>query len=360
MMDRKINIFQLRGLYITATIGIGLITLPRVLVQETSTTSWLPMIIGTSIIIVIAYFILKLLSLFPRKNIFEISKIILGKYIAIVISLIFIAYFMLVASSTTRFTSDVVNIWMLPLTPVIILILTFLTIASYACSREIESLARFCTTFLFLNILSIVLVLIFTVFNLRLYNIQPFFHTNVKHLFEGTKASLLSLLGIETLFIFHKFINKENKVKSTIYKSIILIGFLYTLLVEFTIGYFGIDQIKILIFPVLSLFKTVEVQLFIFERIELFFITLWLSAAFTTISIYFYCGCHLIKEIMPKKTSKYILVLYLGGTIYLAQYPKNIQENFKLLDLAGNTGIFISILIPLLLLGVGKIRGVIK
>ncbi|WP_202707604.1 GerAB/ArcD/ProY family transporter [Sporosalibacterium faouarense] len=360
MNVKRINIFQIRAILITVTTGIGLITLPRVLAKETSTTSWLPMLLGLILILIISYFILKLLNHFPNSDIYEISKNVLGKYISIIVCLLFISYFILVSSSTVRFTTDVVNIWMLPLTPMKVIILTLLTIASYICFKKIETLGRFCTVFLIFNVLSVVLVLFFTFPSLKEYNLRPFFHTNLSHLFRSTKASLLSLLGIETLFIFNKFISDKINIKPTIYKSIIFIGLLYVLLVEFTIGYFGIDQVKVLVFPVISLFKTIEIRFFIFERVELFFLTLWLTAAFTTISIYYYCGFYLLTKILPKRLSRLVLPFYLVITYLLAQYPQNNEDTIKLLNLAGNTGIILSTSITLLLLIIIKLRGANK
>ncbi|WP_202709518.1 GerAB/ArcD/ProY family transporter [Sporosalibacterium faouarense] len=360
MKDRKINIYQYRAILITATIGIGLITLPRALANKVSTASWLAMTLGTVILIVISFLILRLLNYFPNNNIYEISQTILGKYLSIIITLIFISYYTLVTSSTVRFTTDAINVWMLPLTPMSAIIFILLIVSSYVCLKGTETLGRFCTAFLFFNILSVLLVLFFTFTKVKPYNIQPYFHTTFVELLKGTKESLLSLLGIETFFVFHKFINNEQDVASSTYKSIIFIGILYVLLVEATIGYFGVDQIKTLVFPVISLFKTIEVRYFIFERIELFFLTLWLAAAFTTICIYYYCGFYLLKVLLPKKVSHAILPIYFAITFYLSRLPQNIDETFKLLNYTGNLGILICLIITVLLLSIGKIRGVFR
>lgn len=360
-MDKQINLYQIRSIIITTIIGVGIITLPRVLAEEASTTSWLVLSIGVGITLFTAYLILKLLNYFPGKDIFQISKIITGKLLAIIVSLIFVAYFIIVVSSTTRFTAGAVNIWMLPETPIRAIIITILIISSYVCYKDVETLSRFCTVFISFNVLSIIFALMFTIPNIKPYNLQPFFHIDFSHLISGAKGSLLSLLGVDVILIFHRFYKGQYKVNKTIYKSIIFIGVLYILLVESTIGYFGIDQLKVLVFPVISLFKTIEMKLFLFERVELFFLTLWLSAAFTTITVYYYCGYYLLKEIFSKSKLKHVVLpTYFAIAFYIAQLPKDIQKTFKILDIAGNTGIILITCIPVLLITIGRLRRIIK
>ncbi|MFT9493555.1 GerAB/ArcD/ProY family transporter [Anaerosolibacter sp.] len=357
MNNKSINIIQLRAIIICAVVGIGIVTLPRDLANKIGTAYWLAISLGTIIILLAGLIIVKLMSYYPKQDILQISKQIVGKYLASLIIVILIIYFLLVASATTRFTTGLVNIWMLQLTPTKYLILSIIFVVSYLVLKDVEGIARFSTTFLTLCVGAIVLPIILTAGHIKLYYIQPFLHTNLTQVFQGTKASLLSLLGVETLLIFHKFVNETTRIKKVVIYSHIFIGILYIVLLGVTIGYFGVDQIKTFVYPTLTLFRSVDLHLFIFERFELFFLLLWMACAITSIGIYFFCGCYLMKLLLPKFHIGIIVLI--AGTIcyFTANYPKNIQENLKLLQLAGNLGLIPMLVIPSVLLIVGKVRG---
>ncbi|MBB6218815.1 spore germination protein [Anaerosolibacter carboniphilus] len=360
MSKEQINIFQLRAIIITATIGIGIINLPRSISMEAGTTSWLAVLLGTVFILFAALLILKLLKYFPNHDIYEISCMITGVYFGKIIALLYVAYFVLVVSSTSRFTTGTVNIWMLPLTPTKVLLVVFIGIVVFLSFHNIEVLARFSSILLPAVVGSLILIISSALPFIKLYNIQPIFYIDPLHLAKGVQKSFLSLFGVEMLFIFYKYVAEKKQVKQNTLLSISFIGILYVALTTVTIGYFGKEQLKLLVYPIVSLFKSIAIPYLIVERAELIFLLLWLSAAITTVGIYFFSSCYLLTKIFPQLNKGLIIAFVFGVSFYIAQAPSNIDENFKVLEFTGNVGLVPVLFIPILLLIVGKLRGVLK
>ncbi|AOT70298.1 GerAB/ArcD/ProY family transporter [Geosporobacter ferrireducens] len=350
MSKEVINIIQLRAIIITTIIGIGVISLPRTIAVEAGTASWLALLIATLLIIASKLIILKILEYFPDQNIRDIAFILTGKGIGTIVTLMYILYFLLFTIGTVSFTATAVNTWMLPLTPIFVLLFIILGVTAFLALQGVEGVARFCTTLLIFNVGSVVMVTIASIPYIKIFHIQPVFHTDFIHLSKGVGSSFLSFFGGEVLFIFYKYTQNKNKIKSMVVKSLTFVGLLYTGLVTLTIGFFGIDQLKILIYPVISLFKSLHLRLIIPERLELVFLMLWMAAASTTIGVFFFSCCYLIKQLIPKLKFGYIVLMVSLVCLTTGAYIPNIEVIIKFLDFIGYFGIIPVVIIPLALL----------
>ena len=141
--EEKISALQLGLLIIVTVIGVGILTLPRTVTEIADTDGWLLIIIGGALVIVLALIINSLGNMFPDKTIIEYSQELVGRPLSYLIGSILIIYFTLIAAYSVRIFGEVLKMYLLPKTPIEIIIITFLITIIYLVRNNLEGIARF-------------------------------------------------------------------------------------------------------------------------------------------------------------------------------------------------------------------------
>jgi spore germination protein len=120
---------------------------------------------------------------------------------------------------------------------------------------------------------------------------------------------------------------------------------------------FGYEELYHQAWPTLELIKTVNVPGLILERMEAVFLSVWVTAVFTSVGTWFYCLNWSMSELfhLPKKrwvTLVYIVAIYLVAM----KSGENIERLFKLLEWVGYLGIVVAFVLPGLFLLVAMAR----
>lgn len=172
MMKEKISLNQLITIIICFNFGSSLII---GLGKNAMEDAWIVVLITSLIGIVISMFYYFFHELLPNKNFFDILEKCFNRPISIVITIIYILYFFYLAERVTRDFGELINTYVIPLTPIEITMALLLFIIGYILYLGIEVLGRVTEVFTPYGLFFIFLltILLYASGNLEVRKIEP-------------------------------------------------------------------------------------------------------------------------------------------------------------------------------------------
>ncbi len=357
--DEEIGNSEIGYVIPSVVIGAGILSLPRVLAEDTVTADgWVPILVGGGIAVLFTWVVAKLASRFPKQSFLEYSSVLVSKPLAFVLTACIALYFMVFASYEIRFVATLSQQYLFASTPKEVLSFVFLLVVTYAVAGSRVALFRLHQLFLPIIIGILCIVLLMTLPLIEVNHILPLFKTDWKGYLQGTKSTLLSFMGWGVLLFYTGLMNKPKKAVKAGMIGMCVPVILYVLLYLSAIGVMSNTVAANLTYPTNELAKVVEVPGGFFERMEIIFFTIWVMALFTSSIVFFDVSVMAINSLF-KKVKKVKLVLILAPVIYLmGMMPQNRLQLAKVSEGLGYTGICVSVIIPALLLILAKFRGI--
>lgn len=358
MIDNdKISSRQLVAFLILTMVGIGIFSLPRMVVETTKTDGWITTILGGIVALINFYIICRLAKRFPGDTLVEMAFKVLGKFLAIPVLLVVALYFLNTIAAVLRIFGEVVKMTLLIRTPIEIIMIALLILVLLLARSGIEAIVRFDEAiFIILFVLSI-FGIILALPGADFTNLLPFMRTDVKDLLLGTFQTTYSYAGFELVLLIVPFIKKPDKIFRTGISAFVVVILTYSAAVILSIAYFGIAEVKQLIWPTLSLIRSIEVEGSFVERLEGVVMTQWVLFAFTSLVAYLYGASVLASRTIKNREFKHFCTILTPVVYLLAMMPDNVPQVYEILD---KTIIYIGIptlfIIPLLLLAVSSVR----
>jgi spore germination protein len=204
----------------------------------------------------------------------------------------------------------------------------------------------------------IIILVLLNIGFFEMKNIKPFFITGWKDILQGTKETVFAFLGFEILLFYNTFMNEPKQIVKAAIIGISFPLFIYILVFFFVVGVFSTEVTGNLLYPTAELAKLVEIPGGFFERFESVFFTIWVMTLFSTASMAFDVTLVALCSVF-KKIKRMTLVFTIAPIVYMiAMTPRNILEISKLGEVISYIGVGFSMIVPLLLLVIAKIRGV--
>ncbi|MEW9502428.1 GerAB/ArcD/ProY family transporter [Jeotgalibacillus marinus] len=343
-------------LIINFTLGVGILTLPRLVADEVGTPDiWITLLISSLVPLTIGFVIIMLNKRYPERTFYQYSSLIVGKALALFIGLLMILYFMTFASFAVRMMAEVVEGYLLEGTPVTILIVILLWLSLYLIVSGMTSIARvFQIIFPFTVIIFIVIALMsLGVFELN--NLRPVLGEGITPVLKGIKPTVLSYIGVEIMLIIQAYMTDQHKAKKVIFLGVIIPTLLYAMTVVMVVGVLSINGITNLTYPTIILIQTFELPELLFERLDSLFLTVWIMQIFASISISFYAASLGLSQLFNKDIKRFIYGL-LPIIFILSMIPRNLNQLFWIGDIVANVSLVLFGVIPCLLLLISFIR----
>ncbi len=171
--------------YMQASILLGSTFIP-LLKQDT----WMAVLFAGIICIPFLIVFLTLSKRFPGLNLFQIHNEVFGPVIGRIISGIFILYFLVLASLNLSDFNAFINTTILPKTPNIVIVGSFMIVCAWAVRNGIEIIVRYAGVFTFASILLLVLTVLFTSDLINPRHLLPMFQQPLKNYVQATNTSL--------------------------------------------------------------------------------------------------------------------------------------------------------------------------
>ncbi|WP_103105765.1 GerAB/ArcD/ProY family transporter [Brevibacillus reuszeri] len=358
--QQTFSLWQLTSLITSTLIGVGVLTLPRSTSSVLFEAGWMSPVFGSVVAIISIWMIAKLSQRFPGMTFIEYSPIVWGKKnypkIGKWLSMPWILGYLVFLYSTTaivaRIFGEVVVTSVLLDTPLEVIIISMFLLAFILCLHDVEVVARV-NELLFPMILFPILFIALASFQKAEWNnILPLFRVPAKSLLQGSYEAIYSFSGYEIMLIFFAYAHEnKSKVKAGFY-GIGIAMIVYTLIVVAGIVVFGYEELQRVAWPTLELVKTTQVPGLILERLESAFLAVWVTAVFTTVANAYYAAMYGIRQLFNKGIvfQRVISAILFIPLYYIALWPQNIVDIFRVSSFVGILSLFLNLGIPTLYL----------
>ncbi|NMM53117.1 GerAB/ArcD/ProY family transporter [Paenibacillus aquistagni] len=338
-------------------LGIGILTLPRAAVEKVKTPDiWLSIMIGGLIAMLAGVVIVKLSQQFPKKTFYEYSQVILGKWLGCLLNLIVIGYFVAMSSVMLRAMAEVNILFLLEGTPRWAMIIAFMWAGFYLVIGGLSAITR-----LFQLIFPITVIIFFMIagMSLKVFDInhlRPVLGLGLGPVLKGVQSTALSFGGFEIMLLLVAFMRDPKKANKAVLFGIGIPVIIYVTTALMVIGALSIDGVISLTWPTITLIKSIEFPGIFFERYESLLLVIWMMQIFTTFVITHYAAAMGFAQSF-KKDLRPFLYLMMPVIYIVAMLPVDINELFALSNGVGNAGLVLFVFLPIVLLGIAKLRG---
>lgn len=304
--SQRINSVELMLFLYTVPIGVGVLGMARFIALKAGHDAPLATLVAGFYTQFGILFMWLLLNRFKKYGIYEIHQVMFGKWIGKLFNVLFAAYCLYAFFMTLRTFVELVSTWMFPMTQPWVLTGLFLVPIIYSSSAGLRLLGRFSVSVFFLSIW-IVLLIYFPIKEGGTSHLFPIGANGIKAILAGSQNAALSLLGVELLMVIYPYVVHKPDVLPA--ASIASWGttFVYTINSVVTIIFFSADQLEKTIWPMLAMFK--HVQMPFIERFETIMIAFWVIQVVNTAGAYLWAGIEGVKRTMRVKKTWIYLVL---------------------------------------------------
>ncbi|MCR8643153.1 spore germination protein [Paenibacillus sp. N1-5-1-14] len=345
---------QLFHMVMQVTIGIAILQLPHRLYKTTKVDAWISIILVLLGVLLLIYMLCALCKQYPGKHVYEFLPIVFGKKIGLVLNIVYILYCIIAVSQFFYQNSQILRKWILPRTPMVVLIILILLVCIYLAIESLRIIARF---IVIINLI-VPLLFIIPIFAIQysewLY-LLPIYQTDIPSILDGAKTTVQSMLGFEILLVVYPFVNGTNKqIRKSVSLSMTITAFYYLFITIICFSFFTGDELEHISEPVLYMLKAVSVRNIM--RSDLYFLSLWTVLSITSITLYLFMGAVGTATIFGKKDHKpFILImsLIILGMSFLWGI-ESIKDSMALFSTYYS--FFTVLIIPLLALITTKIR----
>jgi spore germination protein (amino acid permease) len=361
MRDKKIiGDFGLFTTIVVAIVGVGIFSSPKDVIGNVGSDAWIVTLIGGLTI----FFLLYLIYMVMKKNDFNQFTNILqnnfGKLLGGIIAIIFAVYSIFIVSLGMREFAEVIKLHLLRQTPTeFILMITILT-GTYLVRGEIGDLVKFNEIAFWVMFIPAFVVFILVAVNADFTNLLPILNNKPSDYFRASRYILFCFGGIEIAYLILPYIKNKKNIGGVLRKSIMFVTIFYLVVMVLVLAVFSKSQSSILLWPTISMIRTLNIPGSFIERWEGAVMVFWILFYFTTfVNTYFFSG-EIIKNVFQLKDIKLSSILIIPIVYVVALYPENIAELYTLQFNTAPviiTAIFVFVLLPILILIVGKGKG---
>lgn len=344
----------------TSIVGVGILAFPRLTVELANTGAPFTTMIAVVIAILGGWVLVYLGNQYPQQTIFEYADVLVGKWVGGAILFLLGIYFLELGALGIREFGEVVVTSVLPETPIPATILVILLLVVHAARNDIAKFTRILTLYMPLVYAPALGIVILSLKNARMANIMP-----VLAVFHGQKAGQVILsVGIVTALyqnlmiigLMVPFMYQPKRAWRSAALGTAVAGGLYIVLSYSTLGVFGVEEIKNLLWPTLELAKTAALPAAFIERLDPIFLSVWVTAVFCAIYAAYYIGIQALSHVLRLKDQRVLAIAALPIVLDLSRLPPNISELYSIIQVVGLSGLPLTFGYPLVLLIVHRLK----
>lgn len=323
--------------------------------------SWLIVIFAFIISCPIIWFYSKLIERFPDKNLFSIMQKIYGKYLGKFICVLYLIFFILLATLNLGDLSQFVKSTILPKTPLIVISITFLLTSAWALfGGGIRQLVKYGFLMTMLCLFFVVASILLTLNVMDFDNFLPILDLNPKKYIQAT--NIVITIPICEVVIFLMTTNQVGTGKHGYFPYIfggVAIGCLTILLVNMRdIAVLG-NTISLFSTPSFETLRMVSVTQTL-SRMEIVFAFILIFLLFFKITWLYYVSVLSAAHIFRFQDNRRLIFLT-GALIVTAGfilYPNPIAHNESGQKIAPLVWPIFEIILPIVTLAIAKLRGI--
>ncbi|MCP3026827.1 GerAB/ArcD/ProY family transporter [Halobacillus sp. A5] len=324
-------------------VGVGILGFEGYIAEHSGFDSWISIIMAGVFIHLLLWMLYNILR-DSGGDIVSIHRDVFGKYIGGFFSLILSIYFLLLALTVLRTFLEVIQVWIFPSIRIEFFTLVFLMLIYYLVIGGFRLVTGFCMISVILT-LPLLLLKFFPIDVGSVNYLYPAIEHSLTDLLKSAKATILSFLGIELLFVFYPFIKHPQRSVKWAHFGVFFTVLIYlaTALVAFI--YYSEEQLEHVTWGTISLWKIVEFPFI--ERFEYIGIALWVYVIVPNICLAMW-GASRIPKRLFNANQKLMIVVYCAILYILTLFLDDREIVEKINTFTSQVGFYVLLYIPLL------------
>lgn len=324
----------------------------------TNRDAWLTVISGFLISLPLALVYIAIAQKFPGKNLVQINDIVFGPYLGKLLSAFYLSFFLLITVQNLRYLTEFILTYIMPETPILVILIMFTFVCAWAVRAGIEVMARCSGIFVVITSVIVGATFVLLLKDMKLTNFLPVLETPLKDFIQGTH--IMAVIPFSEILVFLMIIPYLNKIKQA--KSSVLLGFIIggvTLLTVAVrdIAVLGITT-AIMEQPSFEAVRLIDIAK-ILTRLEMFVAIVLLVTLFIKVSVFYYATVLGTAQLL--KLRSYVPLTLPMGILCIALAIVLADSAMEQVYVASNIWPFFMIppevLLPSLTLIIAKIRG---
>lgn len=326
----KINVRQFLLLFFLFMIGTSILLSPSTLSFVANESAWVAVVIGMMVGIMIILFFLLISKWHPNHNIVDLNRLLFGRWIGTLLSLLFILFSTLTSATVLWTIGHFMITQMLHETPQPFIHILFMFVVIYGVYLGIETIARAAELFFPYVVLLLLVIFLFSIPSIDLNHIKPLLDTSAPEVLKGAWFELsVSTFPLIVLFmIYPKLVQNKKKTGKKVVLVYILALSSILAATFITTSVLGVEYTSHHIYPTYVLAKTLNIEGLI-QRVEVIIAVSWILATFFKLSLYFYAFVTALSQLLRVKSYR-SLTFPLGVLVIalsLIVYPSSIYAS---------------------------------
>lgn len=284
----KISPRQLYALLVLSHLETTTSVLPSLTTALAGRDSWLTVTLAILASLPLGLLAVWLGRRFPQQTLVQYSSTLLGKPLGFLAGLLYIWFFVHIASLVIRESAVGFNLSVLPKTPPIVLIGILALLAAVTARGGLEVIGRLAESS-FVFIVFFTLLTLFLPINLAHFErLQPFLARGISRVFTAALIPLGLLGEIVAVNMALPYLTKPEKATRTLLYTVLTSGVFILLFTIMTTAVFGRTASNLTL-PPFKLARMISIGNFL-ERIEVIVLVVWTIIALIKSSFYMWIG----------------------------------------------------------------------
>jgi spore germination protein (amino acid permease) len=323
--SERITPMQFTFFIIQSQIGVGILSLPYVLHGVSKGGAWISALLAGVFVQLGIVLIWLLMKRFPDSTLHRVQTRITGKWVGSAFTVLYILYFVAVATMVLVLFYRVIHRWILMQTPKWVILLLMVITGAYLAREKPRTIARF---YVMVSLLIAVLfALIQHVFMLHidLTYMLPLTEGGGWKIFDGAREAQIAMLGFELSLVLFPLVEGTtiDKLKAATWANLFVTLF-YAFTVFAVLIVFSPGELKLVPEPVLYMLKAFSFE--VIERIDLIFLSIWIVSVATSFISYLFAASHGVGSLFFKGNHAPGVVILAVFCYLAAMVPQNKQD----------------------------------
>ncbi|MGE5529538.1 MAG: GerAB/ArcD/ProY family transporter [Patescibacteria group bacterium] len=344
---------QLTVFLISAQLGLGIFGLPRHAVERLGHAGWW-LVLAVGFLTFLGVMIVTALCGRFQSSILTVHRRVFGTFIGTAFNLLLLAA--LFGLTVTHFALyiQVMKVFFFRITPFTVVAAILIAPVVYLAAKGLKTAARF-DTFVYIAILALIGMMLAASREASWTFLQPLLSFKTTAFLQTMFRLTFGFVGFELLLVVYPWV--REKAGRAALAAVGITALVVTTYTVFTIAFFGEEFVIKQVFPLLNLVRTLQAP--VIERLDIYFIMIWLPAMGSSAGAYLIATQLAAVEIFPRLPYR-ILLAILVALVFLAVLPiTRFDRVLVLTNYTGTAGMFvIGILWPALVWLAAALRGV--
>lgn len=301
------------------------LTFPRVMTEVAGNASWILSIYISLIAFILFVIISKLYTKFEGKDLLDISEMLGGTIVRVVVGLAVIAEILFTLSITLRKFSEDVKVIELPFSPISFVNGFFVIAIIIAAYFGLEAIVRVNAIFVPITIVGFFLIILGVIPYFHFDNLLPIFGAGIPDILGKGSLKISMYSSLIYLFFITPFLKTKENFKSVGFTVLGLSSVFMTLSCFIFVGVISYPTSLESFIPFYDLARLIHFGDF-FQRIESVFVIIWVLSAMLYMSTAFFFLVYIFKKTFKLQYYKPIIMPFIIIVFCTSIFPQSLMN----------------------------------